>query len=387
MAFLFWFSLVILFYTYAGYPGLVMLLARIFGREPRRQNVTPAVSLLIPAYNEEAHIERKLLNSLALDYPRDRLEIVVASDGSTDRTDAIVKRFHAQGVRLLQMRENIGKSAMLTRAMPLLRGEIVVFSDVTSELEPIALRRLVRNFADRRVGCVSGSYKLITADIQHPASSIQLPADLRAHGEGLYWKYETFLKRQESRLHSILGAHGAFYAIRKSLFVRLEEASINDDYLIPMRIVSQGYRAVYEPSAVAWELELASIEGEFSRRRRIAAGNCQQIVTLRNLLSPFHGWVALCFFSHKVLRTLAPLFMVALLVSSLWLPAPLSAAALGAQAAFYLSAAAGYVCQRQGRSVRWLSPPLYFCLGNLAMLAGLLKFCFSRQPLAWERAR
>jgi cellulose synthase/poly-beta-1,6-N-acetylglucosamine synthase-like glycosyltransferase len=376
MTLLFWTSLAALAYIYAGYPVLVWGLARAFGRKPRTQNITPRVSLLIAAYNEEAHIEAKLVNSLALDYPKDRLEIVVASDGSTDRTDAVVKRFRAQGVRLISMRDNIGKSAMLTRTVPLLSGEIVVFSDVTSELEPGALRRLVQNFADRGVGCVSGLYRLKGSG-----------GDLRGEGEGLYWKYETFLKRQESRLHSILGAHGAFYAIRKSLFVRLEEASINDDYLIPMRIVAQGYRAVYEPSAVAWELELASVEGEFSRRRRIASGNCQQIVKLRSLLSPFHGWVALCFFSHKVLRTAAPLFMLALLPASLWVDQPWGGLALGLQALLYGSAWAGYVCQRRGMVVRWLSAPLYFCFGNLAMLAGLLKFCFSRQPLAWERAR
>ena len=154
-----------------------------------------------------------------------------------------------------------------------------------------------------------------------------------------------------------------------------------------MRIVSQGYRAVYEPSAVAWEWEAASVEGEFSRRRRIAAGNCQQIIELMSLLNPFRGWIALCFVSHKVLRTLAPLFMVAVLLSSLWLPAPWSWLMLALQAVFYATAMAGYVCQRRGRMVHWLSPVLYFCLGNLAMLAGLLKFCLSRERLVWERTR
>ena len=375
MTIIFWFSLGTLVYIYAGYPVLVWALARLFGRKVRTQPCIPSVSLLIPAYNEEAHIEAKLLNSLALDYPKARLEIVVASDGSTDGTNALVERFRARGVKLLAIRDNIGKSAMLGRTVPLLSGEIVVFSDATSELEPDALRRLIRNFADPRVGCVSGLYRLKGA------------TDLRGEGEGLYWKYETFIKRQESRLHSILGAHGAFYAIRKTLFQRLSSASINDDYLIPMRIVLQGYRAVYEPSAVAWERELASVEGEFSRRRRIAAGNCQQLVELKSLLSPLRGWIALTFFSHKVLRTLAPLFMLSVLVTGFWLPTPWAAVALALQGALYAAAVAGYVCQRRGRVVRWLSPPLYFCLGNLAMLAGLLKYCLSRKQLVWERTR
>ena len=372
---MFWVSFSTLLYIYAGYPALIWGLARAFGREPLRRPITPLVSLLIPAYNEETHIEAKLRNSLALDYPRRLLEIVVASDGSTDRTNSLVKAFQPQGVTLLVMRDNIGKSAMLDRTVPLLRGEIIVFSDASGLLEPDALRRLVASFADRRVGCVSGLYR------------VRSGSDLRAQGEGLYWRYETAIKRQESRLHSILGAHGAFYAIRKSCFERLEGGSINDDYLIPMRIVAQGYRAVYEPAAVAWERESASMAGEFARRRRIAAGNCQQIVGLRRMLNPFQGWVAFSFFSHKVLRTLAPLFLLSLLVSSFWLSHPLGTTAVALQGLLYGSAFAGYLCQRRGASVRWLSPPLYFCVGNLAMLAGLVKFCFSRQRVTWERAR
>ena len=375
MTLIFWFSLGTLLYIYAGYPILVWMLARVFGREPQRRDITPFVSLLIPAYNEESYIEAKLQNSLTLDYSRERLEIVVASDGSTDRTNAIVEQYRDRGVRLLAMQENIGKAAMLGRTVPLVKGEIVVFSDTSSELEPDALRVLVQNFADPRVGCASGGYRL------------KAGSDLRAQGEGLYWRYETFIKQQESRLHSILGAHGAFYAIRKPLFQRLEEGAINDDYLIPMRIVEQGYRAVYEPHAKSWEHEAASVEGEFARRRRIAAGNCQQISALRSLLNPLRGWIALCFFSHKVLRTLAPFLMVGVLMSSWWLPHPLGAIALILQELLYASAYAGYLCQRRGYNMRWLFPPLYFCLGNLAMLSGILRYCFSKQHPSWERAR
>jgi cellulose synthase/poly-beta-1,6-N-acetylglucosamine synthase-like glycosyltransferase len=370
---LFWISFIVLVYIYAGYPFLAWLFARLFGRPPAARGITPPVSLLIPAYNEAGHMDIKLRNSLALDYPMDRLEIVVASDGSTDQTDAITRRFEPQGVRLIVMRENIGKSAMLSRAVPLLRGDLIVFSDASSELEPGALRALVRNFADPKVGCASGLYRLRTG------------ADLRGEGEGLYWRYETFLKRQESRLHSILGAHGAFYAIRKALFQRFGESEINDDYLVPMRIIAQGYRAIYEPEALAWERETASVEGEFARRRRIAAGNCQQMVALRRMLSPFYGWVAWSFFSHKVLRTLAPVFLLLLLVSSLWLPQPERAAALGAQGALYGAALLGYWCQRRGRRVRWLSAPFYFCFGNMAMLAGVLQYASRRDRIDWGR--
>ncbi|MBI4343728.1 MAG: glycosyltransferase family 2 protein [Candidatus Omnitrophica bacterium] len=372
---LFWWSVLLLLYVYAGYPLLVWPLARLFGREPRRDAVTPTVSLLIPAYNEEAHLEAKLRNSFALDYPRDRLAIIVASDGSTDRTNAIASSFAGQGVRLIALPRNIGKAMMLNQVVPQLDAELIAFSDASSELEPQALRRLVQPFRDPRVGCVSGLYRLAGGD------------DLRGEGEGLYWRYETFIKRQESRLHSILGAHGAFYAIRRKLFAPLDEGEINDDYLIPMRVVAQGSRAVYEPSAVARERFLASVEGEFARRRRIAAGNCQQIVALRRLLDPRRGWVALCFFSHKVLRTLAPLLLLGAFFGAFALPPPWAAAMVGAQALFYASAWAGYLCARRGHRARWLSPPFYFCLGNLAMLAGLCQYCRRPTRLTWERAR
>lgn len=376
MAGLCWFSLAVLAYIYLGYPALVWLLARLVGRSPKRQSFFPSVSLLIPAFNEEAHIEARLHNSLKLSYPKDQLEIVVASDGSTDRTNTIVAAFQARGVRLIAMPQNVGKSAMLTAVVPQLKGEIVVLSDASSELDADALKELVQVFADPKVGCVSGLYRLKATG-----------GDMRGEGEGLYWRYETFIKQQESRLHSILGAHGAFYAIRKLLFKPLTGASINDDYLIAMRIVEQGFRAVYEPRAIAWEKELASVEGEFARRRRIAVGNCQQIVLLIHLLNPLRGWVAFAFFSHKVLRTLAPLLMISLLSGTFWLPQPWMPALLIAQAALYASALFGYYCQAKGRAVKVFSAPMYFCLGNLAMLAGLIKFVFSSKRFNWERSR
>lgn len=384
MSIVFWLSLWALVYIYVGYPALVWGLARLFGREPRRAELTPQVSLLIPAHNEEAHIEAKLANALALDYPRERLEIVVASDGSTDRTCEIARRFSPQGVRLVRLDTNVGKSAMLSRVVPGLRGEIVVFSDASSLLEPDALRRLVRPFADPKVGCVGGLYRLLSTP--GAEQGFQSRCGIRAHGEGLYWRYETFLKRQESRLSSILGAHGAFYGIRKALFRPLERESVNDDYLIPMRIVAQGYRAVYEHKAQAWERHLVSSEREFVRRKRIAAGNCQQVIRLFSMLNPARGWVAFSFFSHKVLRTASPLFLLALLVSNFWLATPLRELFLTLQALFIMAAWLGYRAQRAGRRILWLSPPFYFYLTNLATLAGLVHFFRHPDGPLWERA-
>ncbi len=375
MSALFWISFGTLLYIYFGYPVAVTALARFFGKEPARAEITPSVSLVITAFDEEAHIRQKLENSLSLRYPKEKLEIVVANDGSADGTEKIAREFENRGVRLLSMERNIGKAAMLDRVVPQMAGEIVVFSDASSELDTEALGRLVRNFNDPTVGCVCGQYQLGSG------------GDLRGEGEGLYWRYETFIKRQESRLHSILGAHGALYAIRKGFYSPLGASAVNDDYLVPMRIVAAGYRAVYEPEALAFERETASMEGEFSRRRRIAVGNCQQIVELKGMLNPRCGWVAFSFFSHKILRTLAPLFMVAMLAGSFFLPASLRAVVLALQGLFYLSAYAGFLCQQRGWVVRILSAPLYFCLGNLAMLAGLFRYCFQGNKPVWERSR
>lgn len=363
----------LLVYVYLGYPLLVLVLSRIFGREPRRSPLTPTVTLLIPAFNEQAHIVEKLENSLQLDYPRESFEIIVVDDGSTDMTSALATRYVDRGVRVVSLPENIGKANMLERIVPSLTSEIVAFSDVSSSLDPKALRVLVQSFADPAVGCVCGLYRMRNAD------------DLRGQGERLYWKYETLIKQCESRLHSVLGAHGAFYAVRRTLLGSLETGSINDDFLIPMRIVQAGYRAVYEPEALVWEMELASLEQEFARRCRIALGNCQQIVRLAGMLLPRFGWIAFSFFSHKVLRTIAPIFMLLTFVASWWLPPVPLRVALGLQIAFYSSAGIGYLCQRMGYNVRFLSASMYLCLGNLCMLIGIMKYVFGQRKVVWSK--
>jgi glycosyltransferase involved in cell wall biosynthesis len=373
LAAVFWISGATLLYIYAGYPLLVGVLARVFGREPQRGDAAPPVSLLIPAYNEEAHLEAKLRNCAALDYPANRLRVVVASDGSTDRTNAIADAWRDRGVRLFALPENIGKSAMLSHVVPRLTGEIIVFTDASSRLEREALRRLVRAFADPSVGSVCGLYRTRAGE------------SLRDEGEGLYWRYETWIKRQEGRLHSILGAHGAFYAIRRSLFRPLEAGTINDDYVIPMQVVAQGFRAVYEPAAAAWEEELASVESEFVRRRRIAAGNCQQVRALAGLLHPRVGWVAFCFFSHKVLRTAAPLLLVGLLLGSLGLASPWRGVAWAAQGLLYGTALLGAWGQAHGRVPKLAAAPYYFCLGNAALAAGLWQYARRGARVPWGR--
>ena len=265
IAVIFWILAAIVVYVYAGFPLLLAALGGVIRRRVQQGQIEPAVSLLIAAYNESRVITAKLKNSLALDYPAEKLEIVVASDGSTDNTAELASHFaDGKRVRVLPFPDNRGKLYVLNDSVPKLRGDIIVFSDAASMLEPDAVRRLVENFADPKVGGVSGIYSV------RKTEQAQLGAS-----EDLYWKYETFLKRQESRLGSILGCHGALYAIRKSLYPFPAPSTINDDYVIPIRVLQQGYRVVYDPRAVAWE-EAHEMKG-FSRRVRIMTGNFEQL--------------------------------------------------------------------------------------------------------------
>lgn len=368
---LFWLSLALVVYPYAGYPALLFFLSKLFRRPVQRAAIEPPVSLLIPAYNEEKVIEAKIRNALALDYPPDKLEIVVASDGSTDATNDIAARFTNSGrVRLLAFSPNRGKTAVLNDAVNRLRGEIVVFTDAASMLEPDAVRRLVACFADPRVGAVSGLYRI------RNAAGAQLGAQ-----EDFYWRYETLLKRMESDVHSILGAHGALYAIRRELYPYPESSIINDDYVIPVRIVGRGYRVCYEPEAVAWE-EADEMRG-FSRRIRIMAGNFQQLRELPALLWPPRPLPIFFFLSHKIARLAVPFALPVLLLSNVFLLSqPVYLAAFVAQAAFYLAVLTGGVLPEAPRLLRL---PYYFVMVNAAALPGIYYALRGRRNMAWKR--
>ncbi len=368
---LFWTFAGVVFYVYGGYFLLMTLLARLFPRPVKKSACEPAVSLLVAAYNEAHVIEAKIRNALALDYPAGRLEIVIASDGSTDGTPELVAR-HADGnrVRLLRYPLNRGKLAVLNDSVPQLHGEIVAFSDAATMLEPAALRRLVANFADPAVGAVSGLYRVV----KHDSVNIGPPEDV-------YWKYETFLKRQEATLGSIIGAHGALYAIRKELYPFPAPDTINDDYVIPIRILRKGYRIAYEPSAVA--LEEAHEMGGFGRRVRIMAGNLEQLRELKELLMP-PQWLALFFFlSHKTGRLAAPLCLIGMAAATApLLGRPLYQFAAGLQAVFYLLAVLGSFVRLRPKFLRL---PYYFCMINAAVFAGMYFVISGRRRIAWKR--
>jgi poly-beta-1,6-N-acetyl-D-glucosamine synthase len=367
---IFWIAILIPFYAYIGYPLVLMALRLLIRREVKKGPIQPFISLLIPAYNEDDVIARKIENSLALDYPAELLEIVVASDGSKDRTAEIAQKLaDGRRVRVLAFPQNRGKIATLNASVPELRGEIVVFSDAAAMLFPGSVRLLIENFADPAVGAVSGLYKVVKADEVDVGKS-----------EDLYWKYETFLKIQESQIDSTLGGHGHLHAIRKELYPYPPAGTINDDYIIPVSVLAKGYRAVYEPAAVVYE-EAHEMTG-FGRRIRIMAGNIQQIREIKGLLHPPRPMALFFFLSHKVSRLVVPFAMLVALIANVFLlGARFYFAVFCAQLAFYLLAALGTVWPLRPKI---LMLPFYFSMINAATFFGFYHALTQRRGMAWK---
>jgi cellulose synthase/poly-beta-1,6-N-acetylglucosamine synthase-like glycosyltransferase len=378
VAIAFWTLLGLVAFAYAGYPVLLAVLARLLPRRPASADITPTVTLLVPAYNEERALAAKLDSCVALDYPRENLQVIVLSDGSTDATAAIAARYAQHGVALMAFAENRGKLAVLRDGVGAATGEVVAFSDAASRLRPESLRRLVRPFADPAVGCVSGVYQVLR------------PEAARLGGEeGFYWRYETFIKRSESDLGSILGAHGSLYAIRRQLCPDLRRIRVNDDYEIPVHIVAAGHRAVYAPDAVA--CEEAEEMGGFARRVRIAVGNWRQLRLLGLLLWPPRPWLLFTFVAHKFLRLLGPFGLMAALALNLLLPGPLYQATFVAQVAFYAMAALSVALPRSAfrtpHSLRVLRLPFYFCMISAAYVVGLVRLLAGPGRVRWKAPR
>lgn len=379
-----WLCTGILVYTYIGYP-LFMYIAshfrrgyeRLFKSKPNtthRENDWPLVSFLIPAYNEERMIRKKVENTLDLDYPADKMQIVVVSDGSTDRTNDMLASFGEQEITFIPLPERCGKTTLLNKVIPELTGEIIILSDASGLLQRDALKKVISHFDNPRVGCVSGVYTFDAED-----------DSLRSTTEKVYWRYETFLKKYESLVHSSIGAHGALYGFRRSLFTPLHKKAINDDFILPMKILDQGYRVLYEPEAVVVEHESTSLNGEFNRRIRINVGNIQQVYFLRNLLHPKYGIIALEFFSHKVLRLISPFCIVMLPVACLMAQGPIYDFLFRLQAVFYLIGALGYIQEFFGFRIRYLYFPFYFIMGNVSAILGFFRFVLGKQSILWKR--
>jgi cellulose synthase/poly-beta-1,6-N-acetylglucosamine synthase-like glycosyltransferase len=376
-AVIFWSSAVALFYTYAGYPLLVALVSALKHRKVRRAAIEPTVSVIITAYNEERDLTAKLDNTLALDYPRDLLEIIVASDCSTDRTDDITREFAVHGVRLHRQSERLGKTAAQNAAVEQARGEIILFSDATSLYEPDVLRAIVPNFADAKVGCVAGRLIYVDGSDSHVG-----------RGARSYWNYETFLKKHESRAGSLIGASGCLYAVRRSAYVPLYHEACSD-FIIATKMVEQGLRAIYEPDAVCTEQTNRQTDKELKMRVRIIAQTFTDLWRHRAMLNPFRsGFYAVQLLSHKVMRYLVPFFLMGLFIGSAVLASGLFYRIMfAAQLAGYACPALAWMLDRVGIRSRLLAFPQYFILANLASLIACYQFLRGERYARWEPIR
>jgi cellulose synthase/poly-beta-1,6-N-acetylglucosamine synthase-like glycosyltransferase len=372
----FWLALGLLFYIYAGYPALVWMWAAIRPRPVIRSAIAPPITVVIVAHNEARRIAARLQNLLALDYPRDRCEIVVASDGSTDDTVARARAFEDRGIVVHAFSRRRGKPAVLNEVLPCVRGEIVVLGDARQSFDRGALRALVQPFADPRVGAVGGEL-VLTADDESGNAS----------GVGFYWRYEKAIRRSESAIDSTVGATGAIYAIRRALFRPIAEDTVLDDVLIPMTIARRGYRVVFESAARACDRAAATAREEFARKVRTIAGNFQLFAREPWLLSPAHNRLWFQTVSHKGARLTAPLLHAVALAANAALAAdPRYRALLALHLTFYLAALGGHALRHARTRSRLLSVPYAICLLSCATAVAFVRVVGGGQRVTWERA-
>ena len=375
---IFWLSVAAIGYAYIGYPLLLLLLSRIRPKPVKSGHWTPSVTVVIAAYNEERDLAAKLENTLALDYPPSHLEVIVTSDCSSDRTDEIARSFAARGVRLHRQEERHGKTAAQNAAVTKARGEIIVFSDATTHYRPDVLKLMVPAFADKSVGCVTG--RVIYQDEKD--SSV-------GTGTQSYWNYEFFLKRHESAVCSLIGVCGCMYAVRASAYIPLYNEACSD-FIIATTMVEQGLRAVYVPEAVCTEEPNRQAKKELAARVRIISQTFADLWRNRSVLNPFRsGFYAIQLWSHKLMRYLVPVFLIAIFVASAFLVPrnAFYAAVFLMQVAFYLAALVSWALERLGVTFSLLALPQYFVITNLASLIAFVKFLTGERYTRWEPSR
>lgn len=371
-----WSSLGLLFYTYLGYPLLLALWARRGSRPVSKGSVAPAVTIVIAARNEADRLPARIQNCLTQAYPADRLDIVVVSDGSEDRTESAVAGVGSSRVTLVVLPKRQGKAAALNAGVAAARGEIVVFADARQRFAPAAVSELVAHFHDPRVGAVSGELAL-EADPRRPG----------ADGVGLYWRIEKWIRRQEGTVDSVVGATGAIYAIRRQLFQPLPPGAILDDVLLPMRIAMGGHRVTFEPRALAYDRVEADYRAEFNRKVRTLAGNYQALRLCPDLVDPRRNRLFLQYVSHKLTRLAAPFALIAALLANLAVMHGAYGYLLAAQLTGYAMAAMGWGLNRVGLRERWTAAAYTFCLLNIAALMGAVQFLRGSMTTAlWDQA-
>jgi len=386
MKLILWLSLFVVFYTYAGY-GLflyfLIVLKRIFkGRKsiPAEDiNTLPTCTLVVAAYNEELFIAEKISNTLKLNYPSQKLNILFITDGSSDSTPAIIANYPQ--IKLLHQPQRAGKIAAIHRAMEHVNTDVIVFTDANTFLNQNALIKICRHYADNTVGAVAGEKRV----------HFDETADASAAGEGFYWKYESTLKKWDSELYSVVGAAGELFSVRRSLYQPVASDTVLDDFMISMLIAKKGYRIVYEPEAYATETASENVSEELKRKVRIAAGGIQSILRLKSLFNPFpYPVLSFQYISHRVLRwTITPFLLILSFILNIILALEPSSTGyqilLAAQVLFYILAIMGFVMERRQLRVKILFIPYYFCVMNYAVLAGIIRYFSTKQSAVWEK--
>lgn len=387
---LFWILLFTVFYTYIGYGILlfsIIKIRRFFkigGLTQIDYSYEPEVTLFIAAYNEKDYVASKMKNTLELDYPKEKLNIVWVTDGSDDGTPEMLSKYPNTTVHHLDARN--GKIGAMNRGMEFVKTPIVVFSDANTILGKESIKRMVRLFSTEKVGCVSGEKRIFNYDTDVASGA----------GEGIYWKYESALKKWDAELYSVVGAAGELFAIRTNLYRHIEKDTILDDFIISLRVAQEGYTIQYDPEAFAIETASANVKEELKRKIRISAGGIQSVVRLKSLLNIFkYGMLSFQYISHRVLRwTLTPLCLILLIPISFilgykqgFIEVGLYSILFWLQLLFYVTALLGWFLENRAIRVKVLFVPYYFFIMNLSVVLGFMRYIKNNQSVNWERAK
>ncbi len=384
---LFWIFLMIIVYTYLVYTVLLLVLAgikRLIVRFPSySEDYEPEVTLFVPAYNEIDCIEQKISNSLQLDYPPDKIRFLWVTDGSDDGSPELLRQY--RNVEVLHQEKRLGKINAMNRGMKYIQTPVVIFSDANTDLNKEAVREIVKLFSNNKVGCVAGEKRIYVDEKEKAVSA----------GEGIYWLYESFIKRIESSMGSALGAVGELFAIRTELYKDVEEDTILDDFIISMRIAKEGKMIKYAPNAYASERASFSIKEELKRKIRIASGGFQALKRIPGLLNVFrYGLLSLQFFSHKVLRwTMVPFSFIVVFFTNLFIilmhpeAEKFYTVSIAVQIVFYLAALLGSIMKDYKTRLKFLFIPYYLFVMNYSILIGMIRFFTQKQTAIWEKAR
>jgi len=380
--FLFWFSLAGTIYTYFFYPLLLVLIGRIKASRRRQFSLTcsdrylPRVTMIVCAYNEEKNLPAKIQNCRNIDYPAEKLSFLFGSDGSDDKTWTILQSIQDPRFRVVEGRHRRGKVGMLNALTRIVHSDLIVFSDANTMYESTAIRRLVEPFSDPKVGCVIGKQILFAPDHD----------PLACKTEGVYWRYENWIKEKESLLGAVAGVNGSIFAIRRHLYEKMPRQTITEDQVLGLKIMSKGYKGIFEHRAIGWE-PLSTLADELRRRIRISAGNFQSLFLVPRVLSPLSGWIHFAFVSHKLIRWLVPFFLLAMLSANVILAGqPFYGSVLFFQSLFYGLALLGMILPKLTGVLKILSIPKYFLAKNVAILLGFGRFITRRQRVTWFKA-